>query len=91
MPPRAMSLTIKVPVVVHCSACTAEHEVGELPLEVRAATSPPIVDRVRLGAALPVGWKIGTLGRSRLALDAPANPSDPVPVVFCPTCGARVP
>lgn len=93
-PPSPMRLTIQIPIVVTCSGaeCGATHQLPGLPLVVEAVDAAPIVDRREVARALPPDWKVGAMrpiGVGLFLKDGPPPDAKPMPVVFCPACGAR--
>lgn len=88
-PPRPLSLSIRIPVMVRCSfpECLSTTDVDALPLQIVDVSAPPIVDRAELAASLPAGWKVGSMrpmGMGLFLKDGPPPDARPMPVCFCP-------
>lgn len=89
MPPSPLRLTLKIPVMVRCSAadCIAAVDVDGLPLAMPDVGAPPIIDRGELAASLPSGWRVGAmrpLGVGLILDGGPPPDARPMPVCFCP-------
>jgi hypothetical protein len=91
-PPSPMRLSLKIAVVLRCSAadCLETFESAELPLVMRSVEGVVTVDRAELSAAAPAGWKLGSMRPRGLGLFVGPNQGspldvEPMPVCFCPT------